>query len=361
MKNGHIPEHWQLKLWIGLAALALAAFARQSAIDTGGMSSFNANLIFIGIIVAFVLLYLGFSDFFIKTLEAGFQSLFKWLGFKQQQSNELAEAELPIEPLPITEKTTSKPANPVPPTIPANPIVEQTAETQQTGIVKIETPTPKKIVIDYEGRREEAKKRQEDRAYEKEANVILYVGYTMSPFVDKDVVEKIINIVTEFIHTSGVPDFSEDMAIRLPAELTTSDMMHFGWNIAKPFNKYNLHTAHFLKQAFPYTFKDVEVCTIERKLTCNGTQGRIKIDKNVGSFKIPDENDKVETPTDKATVKTVSEKKPQKPKKASNSAKKPKRAMSAMEAAMLDMGLNPDGFGNEVFEDSDGYSYDTGW
>lgn len=100
----------------------------------------------------------------------------------------------------------------------------------------------------------------------------------MSPFVDKEVVEKIINIVTEFIHTTGVPDFSEDMAIRLPAELTTSDMMHFGWNIAKPFNKYNLHTAHFLKQAFPYTFKDVEICTIERKLTCNGTQGRIKID-----------------------------------------------------------------------------------
>lgn len=35
--------------------------------------------------------------------------------------------------------------------------------------------------------------------------------------------------------------------------------------------------------------------------------------------------------------------------------------MSAMEAAMLDMGLDPDGFDNEVFEDSDGYSYDTGW
>ena len=151
------------------------------------------------------------------------------------------------------------------------------------------------------------------------------------------------------------------MAIRLPAELTTSDMMHFGWNIAKPFNKYNLHTAHFLKQAFPYTFKDVEVCTIERKLTCNGTQGRIKIDKNVGSFKIPDENAEVETPTDNATVKTASEKKPSKPKKASKSDKKPKRTMSAMEAAMLDMELDPDGFDNEVFEDSDGYSYDTGW
>lgn len=180
----------------------------------------------------------------------------------------------------------------------------------------------------------------------------------MSPFVDKDVVEKIINIVTEFIHTSGVPDFSEDMAIRLPAELTTSDMMHFGWNIDKLFNKYNLHTAHFLKQAFPYMFKDVEVCTIERKLTCNGTQGRIKIDKNVGSFKITDENAVVETPTDNATVKKALEKKP---KKASNSAQKPKRAMSAMEAAMMDMEIEPYNPGDEIVEEPDGYGYDIGW
>lgn len=356
MKNGHLPDHWQIWLWIGIAALILAAVARQYAIDIRGMSGFNANLIFLGVFVVFALLYLAFQEFLSHTLSTALvkclEKMFKWLGFKQRELEN-------IEPVSIPEEITETP--------PASAPIQQpqpsiTTETQpQNGIVKIETPTPKKIVIDYEGRREEAKKRQEDRAYEKEANVILYVGYTMSPFVDKDVVEKINNIVTEFIHTSGVPDFSEDMAIRLPAELTTSDMMHFGWNIAKPFNKYNLHTAHFLKQAFPYTFKDVEVCTIERKLTCNGTQGRIKIDKNVGNFKIPDENAEVETPTDKATVKTVSEKKPKKPKKASNSVKKPKRAISAMEAAMLDMGLDPDGFDNEVFEDSDGYSYDTGW
>lgn len=354
MKNGHLPDHWQIWLWIGIAALILAAVARQYAIDIRGMSGFNANLIFLGVFVVFALLYLAFQEFISRTLGTAlvkcFEKLFKWLGIKQREPEN-------IEPVSIPEEITETPPAPI--QQPQSPITPETA--LQNGIVKIETPTPKKIVIDYEGRREEAKKRQEDRAYEKEANVILYVGYTMSPFVDKDVVEKIINIVTEFIHTSGVPDFSEDMAIRLPAELTTSDMMHFGWNIAKPFNKYNLHTAHFLKQAFPYTFKDVEVCTIERKLTCNGTQGRIKIDKNVGSFKIPDENAEVETPTDNATVKTASEKKPSKPKKASKSDKKPKRTMSAMEAAMLDMELDPDGFDNEVFEDSDGYSYDTGW
>lgn len=154
------------------------------------------------------------------------------------------------------------------------------------------------------------------------------------------------------------------MVIRLPAELTTSDMMHFGWNIAKPFNKYNLHTAHFLKQAFPYTFKDVEVCTIERKLTCNGTQGRIKIDKNVGSFKIPDENAEVETPTDDVTVKTVSEKQQSKPKKTSKSTKKTKKAIcdiSAMEAAMKDMEIEPYSPGDEIVEEPDRYGYDIGW
>lgn len=356
MKNGHLPDHWQIWLWIGIAALILAAVARQYAIDIRGMSGFNANLIFLGVFVVFALLYLAFQEFISRTLGTAlvkcFEKLFKWLGFKQREPEN-------IEPVSKPEEITETPPASVPIQQPQSAISTETAP--QNGIVKIETPTPKKIVIDYEGRREEAKKRQEDRAYEKEANVILYVGYTISPFVDKDVVEKIINIVTEFIHTSGVPDFSEDMAIRLPAELTTSDMMHFGWNIAKPFNKYNLHTAHFLKQAFPYTFKDVEVCTIERKLTCNGTQGRIKIDKNVGSFKIPDESAEVETPTDNAPVKTVSEKKPSKPKKAAKSVQKPKRAMSAMEAAMMDMGLDPDGFGNEVFEDSDGYRYDTGW
>lgn len=49
MKNGHLPDHWQIWLWIGLAALILSAVARQYAIDIRGMSGFNANLIFLGV------------------------------------------------------------------------------------------------------------------------------------------------------------------------------------------------------------------------------------------------------------------------------------------------------------------------
>lgn len=358
MKNGHLPDHWQIWLWIGLAALILSAVARQYAIDIRGMSGFNANLIFLGVFVVFALLYLAFQEFISRTLGTALvkclEKLFKWLGFKQREPEK-------IEPVSIPEEITDAPPAPVTIQQPQSPITPETAP--QNGIVKIETPTSKKIVIDYEGRREEAKKRQEDRAYEKEANVILYVGYTMSPFVDKDVVEKIINIVTEFIHTSGVPDFSEDMAIRLPAELSTSDMMHFGWNIAKPFKKYNLHTAHFLKQVFADTFRDVEVCTIERKLKYNGTQGKIKINENVECFVIPDEDDPVETPTKSVTEKTASKKQPSKPKKSSKETSKQKRAISAMELAMADMAetLTPYNPGDNILEDPDEYNYNDGW
>lgn len=83
--------------------------------------------------------------------------------------------------------------------------------------------------------------------------------------------------------------------------------------------------------------------------------------KNVGSFKIPDENAKVETPTEDVTTKSVPEKQQSKPKKIAKSTKKPKSAMSAMEAAMMDMGIDPYNPGDEIVEEPDRYGYDIGW
>ncbi len=350
MKNGQLPDHWQIWLWISLAALILAAAARQYAIDIKEMSGFNANLIFIGVFAVFALLYFAFQEFLSRTLGTAvvkcFEDFFKWLGFKERQSQDNSELDAMPKPEPIALSEST----------PQKKEVPSINNESSAGIVKIETSTPKKIVIDYEGRREQAKKRQEDRAYEKEEHVVLYIGYTMSPFVDKEIVEKIIDAVTEFIHSKDVPDFPEDMAIQLPYELTTSDMMHFGWNIAKPFKKLNLHTAHFLKQVFPYTFKEVEVCTIERKLTCNGTQGKIKINKNVDRFEIPVEDVEVETPTVAATTKNTTPK----PKKSTKISKRSKSANDAMAQAMADMELEPYNLGDNVLEEPDEYGY-AGW
>lgn len=353
MKNGQIPDHWQLWLWIGIAALILAALARQSAIDTGGMSTFNANLVFGGIIALFGLLYLALHEFLTKKfgtlIVSGLESFFRWLGLKEGQP--LQETAEP-EPIPLTTEPIQQLAQPIEPPSPT--------ETIESGIVKIETPTPKKIVIDYEGRREAAKRKQEEKAYKKEENVILYIGYTLSPLMDSKVVEKIINAVTEFIHAEGVPSFSEKDEIDLPDELTTTDMMHFGWNVAKPFKKYNLHTAYFLKQVFAQKFKDVEVCTIERKLPCHANQGIIKLDKDVEHFEIPTEDEEVNESTDTTTSKKTASKKATKTKseskateKKSKSTKSSKKSNSAMAAAFADMGLEPYCPGDNVLDVDD--------
>ena len=348
MKNGQLPDHWQLWLWIGLAALLLAAFARQSAIDTGGMSGFNANLVFIGVIVVIGLLYMAFKDVFSDEKEsaivAKIDKLFRKLGFQPKEVAPVVET----KPEQIEHKPT------ITDELQAVNIEPET-RVVDTDIVKIETPTPKKIVIDYEGRREQAKKQQDNRAYEKEEHVILYVGYTLSPFVDKHIVEKVIDAVTSFIHTQGVPEFYDDEVIDLPDTLTTTDMMHFGWNIAKPFKKSNPHTSHFLKQVFAHKFKDVEVCTIERKLKSNGTQGNIKINENVARFEIPTENEPVEKDEHEAIHK-IKKTIPKKVTKVTKSSKRSKSANPAMMAALADMELEPYSPGDSILDD-DGYGY----
>lgn len=350
MKNGQIPDHWQLWLWIGIAALILAALARQSAIDTGGMSTFNANLVFGGIIALFGLLYLALHEFLSKKfgtlIVSGLESFFRWLGLKEKQPlQEITEPEpisLPAEPI-------QQPVQHIEPISPA--------ETIESDIVKIETPTPRKIIIDYEERKAQHKQKQEDRAYQKEENVIKYIGYTLAPLVELNVLNKIIDAVTAYIHTEGVPEFYDDEAIELPDTLTTMDMMHFGWNIAKPFKKPNPHTAHFLKQVFAHKFKDVEVCTIERKLKYQGSQGTIKINENVARFEIPADGEELDTDKGPTTVKKTKTSKST-PKKETKSKKSSSRANNlnpAMIAAYADMDIQPYNLGDNILED-DGYS-----
>lgn len=347
MKNGQIPDHWQLWLWIGLAALILAALARQSAIDIGGVSTFNANLIFGGIFALFGLLYLALHEFlsrkFGSLIVSGFESFFRWLGLKGKQPiQEIAEPETPT----LQEEPVQK--------LSLQPIAQD--EKPQSDIVKIETPTPKTIVINYEERKAQHKQKQEDRAYQKEENVIKYIGYTLAPLVEIEVLNKIVDAVTAYIHCEGVPEFYDDESILLPDTLTTTDMMHFGWNIAKPFKKPNPHTAHFLKQVFAKKFKDVEVCTIERKLKYNGTQGTIKINENVARFEIPTEDEEMA----EENISTEKKAKPSKSteKKRSNQTKRAVRSnksKSAMDAAFEDMDLQPYCPGDNVLADDDYY------
>lgn len=139
----------------------------------------------------------------------------------------------------------------------------------------------KKLVIDYASTREATLKRQENRIIALEESVIRYVAEIMAPFVSKDALAQLIENVINFIHMNFKPDFDSSVVVKVSTSLTTTDLMHFGWNIAKPFRKPCAHTALFLKQVFAETFRNTEPETIEKKLRLNPLQGNIKINKDI--------------------------------------------------------------------------------
>lgn len=258
-----LSENWQLWILMGSVFLALSAGARKMALDLE-WSEFNANITFIVSFVAMSVIYLVFHDLSVKIFQPMFERLFKRMGFKPR-----------------------------------------------TDIDKHDDM----IVIDYGTTREQKKRKQEERVIALESKVVKYIGETMSPYATEQQLSKLIELSCEFIHMKLAPDFQESDAIIISDELSTTDLMHYGWNIAKPFEKPCGHTALFLKQIFPVAFRNTEVYTIEKKLRLNPMQGKIKIDKDIAvkrSAQIPPTQTEVKKPattmkTFKSEGKTVKE------------------------------------------------------
>lgn len=230
-----LSENWQLWILMALVFLALAAGARKTAIDLE-WSEFNANILFIVSFVAISVFYLIFHELFVKLALPLLDKLFKKLGFK--------------------------------------PIIDSKDTVED------------RIVIDYGTTRGEKIRKQEKRYMELESRVIKYIGDTMAHYMSEDALLKLIDRACEFFHMKLVPDFQQSDSVTVSDELSTMDLMHFGWNIAKPFRKPCAHTALFLKQIFPDVFRNTEVFTIEKKLRLSPMQGKIKINRNVGVYDV---------------------------------------------------------------------------
>lgn len=244
-----LSENWQLWILMASIFLALSAGARKIAIDLQ-WSEFNANILFIVSFIALSIIYLVFHELSVKLFQPLFDKLFKKLGFTPRTDNE---------------------------------------------------PKEDRIVIDYGATREERIRKQEKRYMDLESRVIRYAGDTMSPYMTDASLSKLVELCCEFFQMKLAPDFQRSDALKVSDELSTMDLMHFGWNIAKPFRKPCGHTALFLKQVFPDVFRNTEVFTIEKKLSLSPMQGRIKINRNVDMYGMAEPT--VDTPTSVKTIK----------------------------------------------------------
>ena len=70
-------------------------------------------------------------------------------------------------------------------------------------------------------------------------------------------------------------------SVKVDSQLKSIDIMHFGWNIGKAFSKKRIHTATFIKNVFAHTLRDLEISTIERKMSHTESVCCIKLDVKI--------------------------------------------------------------------------------
>ena len=136
------------------------------------------------------------------------------------------------------------------------------------------TPQP----TEYEVLRANAIAKQERDSQAKLERVLDYTKQTMVTYMSEAELNRLCGYITEY----SLGDTPHEVSpVSVDFALKSIDLMHFGWNIGKVFGKKRIHTATFIKYVFAHTLRDIEVSTIERKMSHTESECRIKLNDNI--------------------------------------------------------------------------------
>lgn len=127
---------------------------------------------------------------------------------------------------------------------------------------------------EYEIFRANAIAEKERASQEKLNKVIAYTKQTLVLYLDEAALNRLCGYVTEYYLSDTLPKVEH---IKVDSQLKTIDIMHFGWNIGKAFGKPRLQTATFIKRIFAHTLRDLEISTIERKMSHTESECKINL------------------------------------------------------------------------------------
>ena len=109
--------------------------------------------------------------------------------------------------------------------------------------------------------------------------VLDYTMQTMVVYMSEEELNRLCGYITEY-SLGDTP--CEVSPVSVDSALKSIDLMHFGWNIGKAFGKKRIHTATFIKNVFAHALRDIEVSTIERKMSHTESECRIKLEGKIG-------------------------------------------------------------------------------
>lgn len=246
-------EHITLYSLVLVGTLVVGVLARQFVLSKG-IDDFSSSVAFFATVIVLMAIYASlqttFNQFLLLRVEA---FLLRFSAFQTMKNhNDTAF---------VSEAPTIKDSS------------------QATSDVIESAPTAEETISEpseYEVMRTNAIAKQNRAIQTKLEKVISYTKQTMVAYMSEEDLTRLCTYVAEYSTGDTLQKISP---VKVDSQLKSIDIMHFGWNIGKAFGRKRIHTATFIKNVFAHTLRDLEISTIERKMSHTESNCKIKLYK----------------------------------------------------------------------------------
>ena len=247
-------EHIALYSLVLVGTLVVGVLARQFVLSKG-VDDFSSSVAFFATVIVLMAIYASlqttFNQFLLSRIET---FLFRFSAFQKMKDNN--DAVSVSEDLTIEDSSQATPN-----------VIDPAPTTEET----ISEPS------EYEVMRTNAIAENNRAIQTKLEKVISYTKQTMVAYMSEEDLNRLCTYVAEYSTGDTLQKISP---VKVDSQLKSIDIMHFGWNIGKAFSKKRIHTATFIKNVFAHALCDLEISTIERKMSHTETQCLIKLNKD---------------------------------------------------------------------------------
>ena len=248
-------EHIALYSLVLVGTLVVGVLARQFVLSKG-VDDFSSSVAFFATVIVLMAIYASlqttFNQFLLPRIET---FLLRFSAFQTMKNYNDTVSE--PEALTIEDSNQAIPN-----------IIDPASAAEET----ISEPS------EYEVMRTNAIAKKNRAIQTKLEKVISYTKQTMVAYMSEEDLNRLCAYVAEYSSGDTLQKISP---VKVDSQLKSIDIMHFGWNIGKAFSKKRIHTATFIKNVFAHTLCNLEISTIERKMSNTETISQIRINKNL--------------------------------------------------------------------------------
>ena len=256
--NQKCIEHIILYSLVLVGTLVVGVLVRQYVLSKG-VDDFSSSVAFFATVIVLMAIYASlqttFNQFLLPRIEA---FLFRFSAFQKMRDNNYTVS--------VSEALTVEDSNQVTPDV-----IEPASTTEETI----------SELSEYEVMRTNAITENNRAIQTKLEKVLNYTKQTMVAYMSEEDLNRICAYIVEYSSGDTLQKISP---VKVDSQLKSIDIMHFGWNIGKAFGKKRIHTATFIKNVFAHALRNLEISTIERKMSHTESECRIKLNGEIGSI-----------------------------------------------------------------------------